>query len=181
MTGRPRTPNGGDDGDADLPPENGESADVAESPRPGDPGSMRQAQEQTGDCAAMGRPKSGAEVGAVARTGPAAPDFAGAEIDPNKITAYAMNPDHPVGKNKYRVIHSATGLEPADAVRIEQQIRDGVRAGTPILGRPDQYGQRWTIDVPLTGPSGTIVVRTAWIVDVGSTSPRLVTISFPKD
>ena len=90
-----------------------------------------------------------------------------------------MNPDHPVGGNKYRVINSATGLEADDAPRIDQQIRDGVRQGTPILGRADQYGQRWAVDVPLSGPTGTITVRTAWIMDAGSTTPRLVTISFP--
>ncbi|WP_369819574.1 DUF6883 domain-containing protein [Actinoplanes sp. TFC3] len=63
---------------------------------------------------------------------------------------------------------------------IEQQIRDGVRSGSPIPGKVDQYGQRWAVDVPLTGPNGTIIVRTAWIVETGATTPRIVTISFPK-
>jgi hypothetical protein len=108
------------------------------------------------------------------------PGFADVEIDSTKITGYAMNPDHPVGGNKYRVIHSATGLEAGDAARIEQQIRDGVRAGVPIRGKADQYGERWAVDVPLAGPEGSITVRTAWIMDVGSTTPRLVTISFPQ-
>ena len=90
-----------------------------------------------------------------------------------------MNPDHPVGRNKYRVISSATGLDAGDADRIDQQIREGVRDGQPIMGKGDQYGQRWAVDVPLNGPEGTVVVRTAWIIDAGSTVPRLVTISFP--
>jgi hypothetical protein len=110
---------------------------------------------------------------------PDVPDFSNPDIDPRKITDYAMNPDHPVGGNKYRVINSATGLDAHDAALIEQQIREGVRDGPPIPGRSDQYGQRWAVDVPLTGPRGTIIVRTAWILDVGSTTPRLVTISFP--
>lgn len=109
------------------------------------------------------------------------PNFGDAEIDSTKITGYAMNPEHPVGRNKYRVIHSATGLEAGDAAGIEQQIRDGVRAGVPIKGEADQYGQRWAVDVPLAGPRGSITVRTAWILDAGSTTPRLVTISFPKE
>jgi hypothetical protein len=110
---------------------------------------------------------------------PSHPDFSDPDIDPRKITDYAMNPSHPVGGNKYRVINSATGLDASDAAAIEQQIRDGVRTGTPILGKGDQYGQRWAVDVPLSGPAGSIVVRTAWILDAGSTTPRLVTISFP--
>jgi hypothetical protein len=47
--------------------------------------------------------------------------------------------------------------------------------------RRDEYGGRWTIDLPLTGPTGTIVVRTAWIVEAGSAEPRLVTISLPPE
>jgi hypothetical protein len=111
---------------------------------------------------------------------PRAPDFTDAEVDPGKIAGYAMNPDHPVGRNKYRAIHSATGLDAGDAARVEEQIREGVRSGTPILGKADEYGQRWAVDVPLTGPNGSIVVRSAWIVDTGQTVPRLTTISFPK-
>jgi hypothetical protein len=52
--------------------------------------------------------------------------------------------------------------------------------GTPILGKVNEWGQRWAVDVPLIGPSGSMTVRTAWILDNGSTMPRLVTISFPK-
>ena len=55
------------------------------------------------------------------------PDFTNPDIDPKKIIDYAMNPDHPVGGNKYRVIHSTTGLDRHDAALIEQQIREGVR------------------------------------------------------
>ncbi|MGS2616629.1 WXG100 family type VII secretion target [Micromonospora sp. LZ34] len=111
--------------------------------------------------------------------GPDTPDFSHPEIDSRKITDYAMNPDHPVGRNKYRVINSATGLNVGDASLIESQIRNGVRDGTPMPGKADQYGQRWSVDLPLTGPKGTIIVRTAWLLEEASATPRLVTISFP--
>ncbi|MET8234611.1 DUF6883 domain-containing protein [Micromonospora sp. NPDC005298] len=110
---------------------------------------------------------------------PERPDFTEAEIDQRKITAYAMNPDHPVGRNKYRVINSATGLGPDDADVIVQQIREGVRAGTPLPGKTDEFGERLSVDLPLTGPGGTITVRTAWILENGASAPRMVTISFP--
>ncbi|MEO3768988.1 WXG100 family type VII secretion target [Micromonospora sp. B9E7] len=110
---------------------------------------------------------------------PSRPDFTQAEIDSRKITAYAMNPDHPVGKNKFRVINSATGLDPSDAEVIMQQIREGVVTGQPLLGKADEFGQRWSVDLPLTGPDGTVIVRTAWILENGATAPRMVTISFP--
>ncbi|MEV0810463.1 DUF6883 domain-containing protein [Micromonospora sp. NPDC050200] len=110
---------------------------------------------------------------------PGTPDFSDTEIDPRKITSYAMNPEHPRGKDKYRVINSVTGLDVGDAGLIEQQIREGVRAGTPRPGKVDEYGQRWSVDLPLTGPKGTVMVRTAWMLDQGSSTPRLITISFP--
>ncbi|WP_330437841.1 WXG100 family type VII secretion target [Micromonospora sp. NBC_00821] len=110
---------------------------------------------------------------------PGRPDFTRAEIDARKITAYAMNPDHPVGKNKYRVINSTTGLGPDDTDGIMQQIREGVVTGNPVLGKADEFGKRWNVDLPLTGPGGTLIVRTAWILENGSSSPRMVTISFP--
>jgi hypothetical protein len=90
-----------------------------------------------------------------------------------------MNPEHPQGQHKFRVINSATGLGQNDADRIEAQIREGVKTGQPVAGRNDQYGQRWSVDVPVTGPAGTMTVRTAWIVEPGSTTPRLATVSFP--
>jgi hypothetical protein len=107
------------------------------------------------------------------------PRFDNVEIDKRKISEYAMNADHPTGQHKFQVINSATGLTAEDADLIETQIRDGVKNGSPVAGKSDQYGRRWSVDVPVTGPSGTMTVRTAWIVEPGSDQPRLATISFP--
>jgi hypothetical protein len=60
-----------------------------------------------------------------------------------------MNPNHPRGRDKYRVLHSVTGLGAGDAALIEEQIRQRVRTGTPVTGRSDRFGRRWTVDVPL--------------------------------
>ena len=107
------------------------------------------------------------------------PRFENVEIDRRKISDYVMNAEHPLGQHKFQVINSATGLNAKDADQIETQIRDGVKTGTPVAGKNDQYGQRWSVDVPVTGPAGTMTVRTAWIVQSGSDQPRLATISFP--
>ncbi|XVU27056.1 DUF6883 domain-containing protein [Actinoplanes sp. CA-054009] len=171
MTGKPRPPSNSGSGDDGTPPGRPGKGDGAG--RSGGPGNVAEAQDDVAGSASRGRASPDVTPG---RT---APDFADVAIDPNKISGYAMKPDHPVGGNKYRVIHSATGLDTTDAPLIEQQIRDGVRNGTPILGKVDEYGRRWAVDVPLTGPTGSILVRTAWILDAGSAVPRLVTISFP--
>jgi hypothetical protein len=110
---------------------------------------------------------------------PKDPNFENPKFDDRKLTEYALNPDHPVGKNKARVIESATGLGQADAPAVKQQILDQVKQGDPIPGKVDEHGTRWNKDVTLTGPNGTIVVRTAWIVDAATGETRLVTVSFP--
>ncbi|HEY8454838.1 MAG TPA: hypothetical protein VIL34_04550 [Actinopolymorphaceae bacterium] len=109
---------------------------------------------------------------------PGEPDFDNAEFDDRKLTEYALNPNHPKGKHKYRVINSATGLGPDDAQDVKRQILEKVKDGELVKGKVDQYGTRWNVDVPITGPKGTITVRTAWIVDSNGKT-RLVTISLP--
>jgi len=113
-------------------------------------------------------------------TTPQDPNFENPKFDDRKLTEYALNPDHPVGKNKARVIESATGLGRDDAAAVKQQILDQVKQGDPIPGKVDEHGTRWNKDVTLTGPNGTITVRTAWIVDATTGETRLVTVSFPK-
>ena len=43
-------------------------------------------------------------------------------------------------------------------------------------GKCDEHGQRYTVDIPMTGPNGqTATVRTGWIIDSGQSIPRLAT------
>lgn len=107
------------------------------------------------------------------------PRFENVEIDKRKISEYLTTAERANGEQKLGPISSATGLTAKDVGQIEAQIRDGVRNGTPVAERSDQYGRRWSVDVPLTGPAGTTTVRTTWIVEPSSDQPRLVAISFP--
>ena len=42
------------------------------------------------------------------------------------------------------------------------------------LGERDEYGQRYTLDFEMSGPSGAAVVRSCWIVLGGEDFPRMV-------
>lgn len=106
------------------------------------------------------------------------PDLARAEFDDRKLTKYALNPEHPVGGSKARVIKSRTGLGLDDAAEVKRQILEKAPTAEPIMGDTDEHGTRWKMDVELTGPDGTMKVRTAWIADAAGKT-RLVTISFP--
>jgi hypothetical protein len=47
---------------------------------------------------------------------------------------------------------------------------------TPVAGKIDVFGSRFTVDIPVTGPAGSAVVRTGWILKPGSTTPELTTL-----
>ncbi|WP_339374722.1 DUF6883 domain-containing protein [Photorhabdus australis] len=100
-----------------------------------------------------------------------------AVIDLNKVTSYALNTEHPVGGNKAKVFESALGYNQSNATDLISKIQAGTKTNTAILGNVDKFGQRITIDMPITGPNGkTAIVRTGWIYDTGSSTPRLTTL-----
>jgi hypothetical protein len=99
-----------------------------------------------------------------------------AVIDERKLLDYALDPDHPVGGAKARVFLAALGVDRSRAAEVTAQIRAGVLAHPPQPGREDPYGARFTVDIPMSGPAGTAVVRTGWIYDPEATVPRLVTL-----
>ena len=105
------------------------------------------------------------------------PNVEKATINPNKLTGYALNPEHPVGGNKARVFESALGYNQSNANDLMNQIYEKLPQNEAILGKLDQYGQRYTSDIPITGPNGnTVNVRTGWIIKTGSDVPELTTI-----
>ncbi|URF02678.1 DUF6883 domain-containing protein [Cupriavidus campinensis] len=99
-----------------------------------------------------------------------------AVIDSRKIVSYALDSTHPVGGNKAIVFESALGFNQSNADGLLAQLQQGVTKYPATLGKVDQFGQRFTVDIPVTGPNGkTVPVRTGWIYDPGSSVPRLTT------
>jgi len=98
-------------------------------------------------------------------------------IDPNKVTSYALNTTHPVGGNKAKVFESALGYNQTNAASLIAKVQEGAKLYPAKLGASDKFGQRITIDMPITGPNGnTATVRTGWIYDPGSATPRMTTL-----
>ncbi|MCZ0068991.1 LXG domain-containing protein [Bacillus sonorensis] len=95
---------------------------------------------------------------------PALPHVENATIDSRKLTGYALNPDHPVGGNKAKVFESALGYNKTNAHELEMKIKKELPNQKVIIGKLDQYGQRYTVDIDITGPNGkTATVRTGWM------------------
>lgn len=115
---------------------------------------------------------------AAAKAGPVKvkllPNHEKAVIDERKLINYALNPDHSVGAGKARRFKAALGFDATNAQELTQTIREQLPQSKAIAGLADKHGQRYAIDMELTGPAGKAVVRTAWIVDGENEAPRLV-------
>ena len=99
-----------------------------------------------------------------------------AKIDPRKLTEYAQNPNHPVGGNKARFFESALGFNKSNAGDLLKQIQKGLMDNTPIAGKSDKFGLRFSVDIPVTGPGGSATVRTGWIYKTGFNTPEMTTL-----
>ncbi|MBC2265067.1 hypothetical protein HCB37_11130 [Listeria booriae] len=107
----------------------------------------------------------------------ALPNVGAAKIDPKKLTEYALNLDHPVGGNKARVFESVLGFNKSNADDLMNQIYKKLPDSDAVLGKIDQYGQRYTVDLEIIGPNGkTATVRTGWILKPDSTTPEMTTL-----
>ena len=98
-----------------------------------------------------------------------------ATIDSSKVTHYCLSPDHEDGQHKAHLFESVLGLTLEDADLLLDALRNAAATGEATLGKQDQYGQRYVIDFEFTGPSGTATIRSAWIIGLNDSAPRLVT------
>ncbi len=108
------------------------------------------------------------------------PNAKDAVFDDNKLTAYALNPEHLTGKHKAKVFKSALGYDLSNADQLKTQILFKLPNYNANLGEKNKFGQLYSVDIPITGPNGnTVTVKTAWIIKQGDTVPNLVTLYIP--
>jgi hypothetical protein len=113
----------------------------------------------------------------------ALPNYQKAEIPPDKLTKYALNPTHTTqvwgkssGKDKARVFKSALGFEQADWMIFKERILAELPYHEATLGHEDEHGRRYNVTLPITGLNGnTANVLTAWIILKGMDTPTLTT------
>lgn len=96
-----------------------------------------------------------------------------AHTDQSKFLGYCLNTEHPYGKHKARVFHSALGIT-SDSWSI---LRDAVL--TAVLLNPasyrgrNSYGELYVVEFSMTHSAKTATVRTSWIIHDGDNFPRL--------
>jgi hypothetical protein len=103
------------------------------------------------------------------------------EIDPRKLTAYALNPDNPVGADKALVFQRVLGYNRDNYRSLLEQIQSQAMTAEAIQTSEDRYGQRYRVDLEVVGMENqTAIIRIGWIVQSGTDFARLVTLYVKK-
>jgi hypothetical protein len=105
----------------------------------------------------------------------ALPNAARARVDSRKITEYPLCPTHPDGASKAGFF-SKLGFHTEDWMVLAGALRSHGAAHPVVRMVESTFGTRYTVEGPLETPSGRRPsVRTVWVVDQGSDTPRLIT------
>ncbi len=98
-------------------------------------------------------------------------------IDPRKLTEYALNFDNPIGADKAIMFQRHLGFTKENYQILLEQIKSKVLDADVNLGIFDEHGQRYQVDVEITGIElgQKETVRTGWIIKPGEDAARLIT------
>ena len=102
------------------------------------------------------------------------PNAEHAVVDIRKLRDYCLNPLHDDGKHKARLF-AAVGITATDAEALCDTLLRVVKTHEAQLGRRDAYGQRYVVDFSLTWHEKQIMIRSGWIIEHGTDTPRLTT------
>jgi hypothetical protein len=91
-----------------------------------------------------------------------------------KLIDYSLNPNHGEGGNKARVFRAALGITRENAGVLREALLRAAADGEAIESGSDEYGRRFRIRFQLETPAGQATIISAWIIDTGSSTPRLV-------
>jgi hypothetical protein len=103
------------------------------------------------------------------------PHAENAVVDIRKLRDYCLNPEHDDGKHKARLFVSSLGMTADHAEELQRILLEVVKTGEVRLGRQDTFGQRYTLDFSLEWQNRSAILRSGWIIEHGSTTPRLTT------
>jgi hypothetical protein len=103
------------------------------------------------------------------------PNAERAVVDIRKLRDYCLNPMHDEGKHKARLFAVALGMTANDAEDLRDVLLQVVKTHEAKLGRHDAYGQRYLVDFMLEWRGKRAMIRSGWIVEHGSDTPRLTT------
>ena len=99
------------------------------------------------------------------------------DVDPAKLTAYALNRNHIKGKHKAIVFEAALGFTVNNYQALLRQIIEKALDETAVIQKTDQYGQHLRVDIPVQGTAEQeAIVRTGWRIAPQSETAVLSTL-----
>ena len=108
------------------------------------------------------------------------PNGTRAIVSLRRLRDYNLNPDHPTGKHKARVL-AALGFTQANARQLRTILKRVARSYPASKGEQDEHGQRYTIDFELENEQGEpVTLRSGWMINAGETIPRWLTVFVVK-
>jgi hypothetical protein len=103
------------------------------------------------------------------------PNAEHAIIAEEKIARYLLNLEHVDGASKARILTSA-GFHADDPRQLERALREQHLSLEAENGKPSPFGIKYEIMGSLTGPNGSVLVKTIWMINFGESFPRLITL-----
>ncbi len=104
---------------------------------------------------------------------PLLPNADRAVIDRAKLRDYSLNPNHPTGAHKARVLAASLGLSPANVEVLHDTVRAAALSQPAVSGKLDEYGHRYVVDLVMQRAGRQATVRSTWIIRIGEDFPRL--------
>jgi len=98
-----------------------------------------------------------------------------AVVDIRKLRDYCLCPTHDEGKHKARLFAAALGMTADNAEALREILLQVVKTHEAQLGRRDEYGQRHFVDFTVEWRGQRAVIRSGWIIEHQSDTPRLTT------
>lgn len=90
-----------------------------------------------------------------------------------KLTGYCLNPDHPKGKHKARLFKAVLGITIDHVDYLYALVQRAAVEGDIVQQSTTNFGEEYKLDW-LIPDTGGVELRTLWIVESESDTPRLV-------
>ena len=85
-------------------------------------------------------------------------------VDPEKLTGYCLNTEHPRGKHKARVFAKVLGYTIEHAGQLRSALLAAAATGDAAPVGSDRFGDRYVLEFEVRGSRGTAVVKSMWIL-----------------
>src|SRR4051812_4836696 len=92
-----------------------------------------------------------------------------------KLIGYCLNMSHRTGRHKARVFASALGITTENATVLADALRAAARDGDAVVKSRSSDATKYEIAFIMSGPRGTAVVLSGWVIERDVDVPRLTT------